>query len=813
MKRLFLLLALLPLPALATVAVIPNTGSYPISSLSGSTRQLSVNVTGGTLNTINWSCATGGGATCSFSDLTHTNVSSIAAALPTVTLNVGGTTNGSCTITGSIGSYTASAANTITVTAQSVDDTSKSATFTVNVCGNQGATLANGDPSVRVLPFYYQLYPGQPLDLQSFVVGKVDQTGVWSITAQPGGGDGTLVDTTKRDTVFTATVTGHYTVTYTSNVSGSNYATIFVVSTSLPSYAVTPNGTRPFPCAVDSTLTGPVYDIGPTGHTYATISATPAFNTISAGTMYRIFNTDLTGLSPTTYPEYFQISKNGTQTNPIIYCGVPDSLGNLPVQTGNNATGQASINPGDGTVGYGILSLWTESGHSWYWQSGLAPPQFVLVGSMSFQSANPTTTYTQPGGTSASCMSGVPAGSKTVCNWSSFTAATQARSGKDIVFAGIESNNVPQGVFTDDSQNNYWSTYTQDIWVDGSNLHNIGWAGTGSHGMYLQSLYVVVQGNHIGPAAASVGTPENGPSGIKSRSGAMVARYNVFDTGLARAFDDVDNEDGSPYVSMDQYLSYPSASNCDLSVWCLGDTAGQAVVAAYNESSQSDFFYGNTVPWEYGGNIHYGGDGGVQGYFVKAGTLYAYSNTYTGADDLFDDGSPGGYFVPTFDVRNSIVWPHSGGLINNFTRYADQIFSATTNLFQTSSLVITPPINSGPSGTQGWAYSGPCSIPCQWPLYTPMQTHMPGLGTSNYLFTSTQPYTSGTLIPPSGSAAIGAGTSLTGLPAQLPVRWQINPSTNVLTPRLHPLTLGALDESGTTTSTYSGFTGSGSEIR
>ena len=73
-----------------------------------------------------------------------------------------------------------------------------------------------------------------------------------------------------------------------------------------------------------------------------------------------------------------------------------------------------------------------------------------------------------------------------------------------------------------------------------------------------------------------------------------------------------------------------------------------------------------------------------------------------------------------------------------------------------------------------------------------MQNHMPGFGSSNYIFTSTQPFTTGTFAIPSGSAAIGAATTLTGTPSQLIPDWQVNPTSNILSPRASSdLTLGA----------------------
>ena len=904
MKRLVLILALLPLPAFAQIAVVPFTPPYPLTALggwsgntAGSTRQLDAQinktyagtvstvgtavtyvsganfVTGspmvgaiisiagatcspnckvasvssgtsltltssaGTLTsvaysltiqctaavgacTINWSATTTGGLTATFSDKNNTAASTISGGLATIQVNISGIA-GPCSITPSnthTGPWTASSTSVVTVTAQSTDDNTKTGTFPINVCANQPATLANSDPSVRVLPFYDQMYPGAGINLQSYVVGCVDETGVWSITAQPGGGNGAFSDSTYRDTWFFATVSGRYTLTYTANCNGgTNFATIYVVPGSAPAYLATPNESKATPCVADPALTGPVYDIG-AGHTYATIASTPSFTTVAAGTTYMLYNTDTTGLSPSTYPEYFQIEESGTQVNPIVFCGVPDSLGNLPVWSGNGATGQAAQNASNGTL-YGLLSLWVGPSHDGYWQGGSAGPHYVRIAGISFQSANPSTTYTQPGGVSGPCLSGNPAGNQTSCHYDPFTAGIRVQSGRDIVITGIETT-TPLGVFSDDNAaSSGFYIYTQNIMVDGNNFHNCGWTTAGSHCLYLQSLYVTAQGNRIGPGGGTYYTSGDGPSGLKFRGVELVARYNLFGSALDRAFDLVDVQGGGPYIAMDQYISL-MWSGTALSGY---DTAGQNVIAAYDESFHKDLAYGNIIPWALGGQLHYGGDTGIYSTANRGGTLYFWNNTEWQSDDVWDNGySSLSYEVGKFDARNNIFWPNNGVTISSFTRYIDWMLTTTTNLFKTGSISTASNLNGGGGGwspndnCSNSGSSAPTQATCPWPLTNPLQTHLLGY-TAQYLFTATQPFTATYFTIPSGSAAIAAGTALTGLPAQLPVRFQYNVATNSLVPRsLSDLTLGAEAYSGpggTTGSTVSGAVISGGTIR
>ena len=148
----------------AQVAVIPSNPPYNIQVLPGSTRQINVNITGGTLNTVNWSVlSTTGGASATFTDPAAANVSTITAGLPTVQVNIGPGT-GNCTIpqpASAMGSYTVTSTATVTVQAQSVDDPTKNGTFLFNVCAKT--------TTVMVAPAYQQAFMGQHRTLQSWV--------------------------------------------------------------------------------------------------------------------------------------------------------------------------------------------------------------------------------------------------------------------------------------------------------------------------------------------------------------------------------------------------------------------------------------------------------------------------------------------------------------------------------------------------------------------------------------------------------------------------------------------------------------------
>ena len=189
-------------------------------------------------------------------------------------------TGSTCSYTGPAnGNYSVKSSTTFVIEATSADDTSKVSDVTFNVC--------NPTVQVSTVPAYRTLYANQAADIQSLVVGAVDQTVHWAITQKPADGDGQLADTTARDTVFTASVPGRYTLTATSNADSRKTATatIYVTGHKMP-YRVTPNQTEPVDCSVDPRLLGRVYEVGPS-QTYKTLASVP-FPTMTAGSTVRV---------------------------------------------------------------------------------------------------------------------------------------------------------------------------------------------------------------------------------------------------------------------------------------------------------------------------------------------------------------------------------------------------------------------------------------------------------------------------------------------------------------------------------------------
>ena len=234
------------LAASAQVTLTSSVPPYGFSVMTGAERSIPVYPSGpgAVTQLVNWS-ATGATLSCT----------SNCTPIVNVTITAPG---GTCTVTGSVGAYTLNSTSNVILTAQSVDDTTKTVSIPFHVCDTTASAFVDVEPS------YNQAFQGQQKTLQSYVIGYTNENVTWSITSQPSGGDGALVDTANRDTLFSATVPGRYTITATSVANGSlkGSAIIYVSPNALPR-TVTPNKTEPTECYVDPALTGTDYEVGP----------------------------------------------------------------------------------------------------------------------------------------------------------------------------------------------------------------------------------------------------------------------------------------------------------------------------------------------------------------------------------------------------------------------------------------------------------------------------------------------------------------------------------------------------------------------
>ncbi|MEP6754871.1 MAG: Ig-like domain repeat protein, partial [Chthonomonadales bacterium] len=445
-----------PVPPSA-VSILVAQPDYGFNVIPGSTRRIFATVTNGRTNQVAWRVKSG-----------SAQISSGSGSWIDVTAPA---TGSSCSITGTSAKYAVASATQFTIQAASVDDGSKTADVTFNVC--------KPAVEVSVVPFYRTVYSNQPVDIQSLVLGATNQNVHWAITSQPRNGDGSLADSTSRDSLFTAAAPGRYQLTATSVADGSKSATaiVYVTGHTMP-YRVTPSQTQPVDCSVDPAMLGTVYEVGPS-QSFKTLAAVP-FPTMEPGSTVRLHNEDVTGLHPTEYHEYVQISRAATADQPFRLCGLPDRFGNLPIIDGANATGRSDTDAA--VAGTGLLTLHSSNGFT-YWPA-FSGPQYIAIEGIQFRNAKTGNSYRAPGGSAKT--------------WQNTSSCIQVDDAQNIAFVGDDIGSCSSGVMTQFNSNGGWGASDVNLLWEGNHIHNNGVAGSKlGHQMYLQSWGNVVQFNRI----------------------------------------------------------------------------------------------------------------------------------------------------------------------------------------------------------------------------------------------------------------------------------------------------------------------------
>jgi len=730
----------LTIPGPLSIAI--TQPEFGFNVIPGSVRRIYATVSNGKTNGVNWTVT--GGA----------KLSAAVGNWVDVTAPATGT---SCSIQGTE-NYTVSSATRFTLTAQSQESPSQTASITVNVC--------NPAVQVTVVPFYTTLYSGQNADVQAFVWGSVNHDVTWAITAEPNGADGVLMDSVNQDTVFSATVAGRYTLTATSVADGSktNAATIYVTGHSMP-YDVTPSETMPVDCTVDPALTGKTYDVGPS-QAYKTIQSVP-WASLTAGSTVRIHNEDASGGSPTTYHEYFLLTGQGTRTQPIRVCGVPDSRGNLPVIDASNATGSSSF-PAN-LVGYGAVTV-GKGGWAGVYTGTWTGPQDLIVEGLKVQNARPPATLTSPSGVAGTA-------------WAHGAACVRLFQNVDTVVRGIDANGCSNGIFSDFNANNGYAVVANTLY-EGNHVHGNGEAGSYSyHQLYIQGWNEVAQFNIVDQYLSGAAG-----SNFKGRGFPEIIRYNHFGDGAARELDLVDNQDAATYSAFEGYLGGPHP----LPSVYPKDAYTADLLAAAVEAHHADYVYGNTfVNTTAVYPIHYFSDMGTPDD-NRLGTLWFYNNSFYEPINSFwswkmFDTSGGGagddaaIEWPHIQVLNNAIWMDSQARpyfywnkeTNQFTTFGKNVINSS---WGTDNM-------AGGDGT-GWA-----TLTSKF-AFQGAGNSADATDTSSLIGVTTEPFDTTTFEP--NPALVGVGTTMPVGAPKLPVRFQYGPSA-VQTVRVQPLTVGAME--------------------
>lgn len=671
------------------------------------------------------------------------------------------------------------------------DDPTVSVTYPIVVCENH--------TQVETVPFYETRYTNQPLEIQSMTWGSATQDVTWSITSQPSGGDGQLdpnpliaCETTHTclNTTFKASVAGRYKVQACNKTETSkcNYTNVYVTGDTQP-YNVTANGTEPIDPKADPagvTAGGHVYEVGPT-QTYHTINALD-FRTLVPGDTIRLHNEDTTGTNPTKYPEWLAFAVSGTRDAPIRFVGVPDSTGHLPVIEAIDATGPSWINP---YINSGVVNYWGPgcSGPYADGPAGSCGPNFQIFEGVRIQNANKSNNRHSYDLTSAPVY----------VAWPNDPSAIADHSGYGHVFRGIDSYSNTQlaGVYTPNGKG--WAAITQMIDIEGNNCRLYGNASDPTeHCIYDQAFATVVGYNNIT-------NPVSGDQGnvVKMRSGLYVVKGNFFGTGAARILDLVEVQDAAQEFGIDEYYChygdcsgflYPYPVGQNWSAAYVGGGITPAISAALNQAGRNQWVVGNIFQGDGTVNaVHYAADH-YSPDLVQKGTLHFLSNTVIHNHFFLDQNNNGGngwHEYSTLDAQNNII---DGDSANALTTMTAILANFGKNLFRTGLVSTGPgitPCHTNGGDTCGWGDG--ITLTSDWTNQVPLDGHMTGVNTTNFLYSSVLPVNTTTFKPISGSAAIHAGAPATGLAANFAVKMQFNPDLGYATIRQDPLTLGARD--------------------
>jgi hypothetical protein len=683
------------------------------------------------------------------------------------------------------------------------DDNTKIATFPITICQNT--------TDVEIFPFYDVLYSGQGIELTALTTGTTAPEPTWSITSQPAGGNGVLdanpqvaCETAHScyTTYFSATAPGRYIVQACNAIETSKcqQAILYVTGNSLP-YAVTPNGTEPRDPTADpfgAANGGVVLDIGPS-QTFHTILSAGDARTFTCGTTLRIHNEGVNG-SPTTYPEWFSFYASGCQNNPIRMVGVPNASGELPVLEASNATGPTWINT---AILSGVINSWVAScsapgGAFWAaGPTGSCGPNWIVIEGLRIQDARNSFNIVLPGPVTQA--------------WPLAGTAVNMHSGYGWVVRGNDMYNNALGVASYTVPSAGWGAVTQMLDVEGNRIQQYGNNGSVTeHGVYLQSNGEVVGSNNFFNPFTGMG----GVS-IKTRSYNWAVKYNFMGVGTSRYTDHVEVEDAGTFFGTDFYFCEDGncAATLPVAVNTVVAYSNQynnvttpepiQYLAGYIETSRNTWEVGNIYQGQTGqpiAMVHYAGDtpAGASPSTTMRGTIHFINNTIINNGWAFDTNAAGLggnelylWEWPRFDVQNNIIDSPNPQAVSAAQSF---IGAFGNNLFRTGSVTVSPtPISfchltSG--ATCGW--NDALFVSSIWNNVVPIDKHVTGLG--NFLFTSTAPVNSTSFIPVSGSAAIGAGTTVTGLAQYFPARLQFNPVLGYTTLRAHMNTLGALDQ-------------------
>lgn len=812
---LFWIGVLLGLPlAQAQVAVSIQQPYYGFALIPSEQIRIFGVVSNGATGNLTWAVtSTSGGASATLTPSLSPNIS---GSYVDVQLNqVGGT----CSISGTSSSnYTLTSHSKLVLTATSVDDATKSASATINIC----------DPphTVNIIGSYETLFSGQQDELEAKVWGLTNKDVTWTVT-QPSGGDATLSELTHPTLAFSATKPGRYTFTACAVADLAQCASAMRYVSGVAYPGMTPSHAIPVDCTVDPQLKGGTYDIG-SGKPYATIGAALAAANTSAsqpnaanenwvppGTTFRLWNTDTTGINPSSFHEYLVLAGQGTFDQPNRLLGCADPYGHLPilsmtdaVSVPNNQGATAYIAYGTGNLPYYQIAFFN-NGNSYASYPSFGGAKYWNIEGIAFR--NGWSDDGQPlasggtGHTPATTPAFYPPTSSTEYPVGPAVACIRVYAGDQMSFRGNDLQDCAFGILGDFNSNSDWGGFFGDVNVDGNALSAYGDYSVGTHGMYLQGFRQRIWNNWWGPAK-----PLNNGILLKIRGVDNTVSYNSFQNGTqARVVDFVDDTDSANFMDMNSYL------------YGYYQTAGSPLytpdlISGAQEAWLHDYVYGNSFNMAVGPQppisanlIHYfldqAGGSDQSSFPYRRGVLNFYHNTVAlgsnVATTLFDTNEGGSDRIRT-------QWP----TINNFNNavYVNPLNVAAAQYFKWSALrsdflvfggdwinqrwgtnIQTCVVTNGSCFGTGWSTDVSAVSPYMDAANLPAHlTNFAGLTVGP----DSEPFNVLNLTPTRSGGLIGAATA--SLPAELvshPVRFMKSTTSYALLPRTDTTTIGAFD--------------------
>jgi hypothetical protein len=387
-----------------------------------------------------------------------------------------------------------------------------------------------------------------------------------------------------------------------------------------------------YDCVHKSSL-GKDYEVGP-GLEYATLGAVP-WETLGPGDSVRIHATD----QP--YREKIVIAGRGTEADPIVVCGIPDTQGGttrLPVIDGRDATTRPSLDYGNsGIEETSVVAVYNNKAAS----PGGKRPGYIEIANLQMQGATATAPFIG--------ASGQP---KTYAP--EFVSALYVYGGDNITLVGNVFTDSSQGLYINSNDylgsDGYDYAQSRDITIRGNSFENNGVPGSYYvHHAYTEAIGIVFEYNYFGRLKDYAAG-----NAISDRSVGTVIRYNHFDGGAHIAA--IENPQDSWANVKTNLEKDPSLRR----TFVYGnlifvrrnpnvDTGDNAPIDQYNGMARILFMYGGT-------------DQNYESY--RNGEVFFYNNTaILIADETRQYNShfvevytdPSTPLLPKVDIRNNIM--------------------------------------------------------------------------------------------------------------------------------------------------------------